>query len=89
MIVLLSAKVEQQEVPCRRKRAERSQTGHLQDDASYNEATLRQLQTVLSEKLTREGGTNLTELTNAVDGVYSFADDRRAGLIAESYRTAN
>jgi hypothetical protein len=30
----------------------------------------------------------LAELTNAVDGVYSFADDRRAGLIAktESYR---
>ena len=35
--------------------------------------------------------TNLTELTNAVDGVYSFADSRRAGLIAktESFRAAN
>jgi HK97 family phage portal protein len=58
---------------------------------SYNETTLQQLKNVLSDKLTQTGGTNLTELTNAVDGVYSFADDRRAGLIAktESFRAAN
>ena len=58
---------------------------------SYNETTLAQLQKVLGEKLTQAGGTNLTELTNAVDGVYSFADERRAGLIAktEAYRAAN
>jgi SPP1 gp7 family putative phage head morphogenesis protein len=58
---------------------------------SYTETTLDQLKTVLTEKLTQEGGTNLTELTNAVDGVYSFADERRAGLIAktESFRAAN
>jgi hypothetical protein len=33
----------------------------------------------------------VTELTEAVDGVYSFADDRRAGLIAEteSFRASN
>jgi hypothetical protein len=42
-------------------------------------------------KLTQEGGTNLTELTQAVDGVYSYADERRAALIAktESFRAAN
>jgi HK97 family phage portal protein len=58
---------------------------------SYNETTLEQLKKVLGEKLTQEGGTNLTELTNAVDGVYSFADERRAGLIAktEAFRAAN
>jgi HK97 family phage portal protein len=58
---------------------------------SYNETTLQQLKNVLSEKLSQPNGTNLTELTNAVDGVYSFADDRRAGLIAktESFRAAN
>jgi SPP1 gp7 family putative phage head morphogenesis protein len=58
---------------------------------SYNETTLQQLKDVLGEKLTQDGGTNLKELTDAVDGVYSFADERRAGLIAktESYRAAN
>jgi HK97 family phage portal protein len=58
---------------------------------SYNETTLSQLKEVLGEKLSQEGGTNLSELTNAVDGVYSFADDRRAGLIAktEAFRSAN
>jgi HK97 family phage portal protein len=58
---------------------------------SYNDTTLQQLKNVLSEKLAQPNGTNLTELTNAVDGVYSFADDRRAGLIAktESFRAAN
>jgi hypothetical protein len=58
---------------------------------SYNETTLDQLTSVLQEKLTQEGGTNLTELTDAVDGVYEFADDRRAALIAktESFRAAN
>ena len=58
---------------------------------SYNETTLSQLKTVLNEKLNQTGGTNLKELTDAVDGVYSFADERRAGLIAktESYRAAN
>jgi HK97 family phage portal protein len=58
---------------------------------SYNETTLSQLKAVLAEKLNQEGGTNLTELTQAVDGVYSFADTRRAGLIAktESFRAAN
>ena len=58
---------------------------------SYNETTLSQLKTVLNEKLTQPGGTNLAELTKAVDGVYSFADERRAGLIAktESFRAAN
>jgi Phage Mu protein F like protein len=58
---------------------------------SYNETTLNQLKDVLGEKLNQSGGTNLTELTNAVDGVYSFADERRAGLIAktESFRAAN
>lgn len=58
---------------------------------SYNETTLEQLKTVLTDKLNQEGGTNLTELKNAVDGVYSFADERRAGLIAktEAYRAAN
>ncbi|HEX3861285.1 MAG TPA: phage portal protein [Stellaceae bacterium] len=58
---------------------------------SYNETTLQQLKDKLGEKLTQEGGTNLTELTEAVDGVYSFADERRAGMIAqtESYRASN
>jgi HK97 family phage portal protein len=58
---------------------------------SYNETTLSQLKDVLSEKLTQSGGTNLDELTAAVDGVYSYADERRAGLIAktESFRAAN
>jgi hypothetical protein len=58
---------------------------------SYNETTLQQLKDVIGEKLNQDGGTNLAELTNAVDGVYSFADERRAGLIAktESYRAAN
>ncbi|AVT83673.1 phage portal protein [Rhodopseudomonas palustris] len=58
---------------------------------SYNETTLEQLKAVLTEKLDQEGGTNLRELTDAVEGVYDFADSRRAGLIAktESYRTAN
>ncbi len=47
--------------------------------------------TCCNEKLTQPGGTNLKELTEAVDGVYSFADERRAGMIAqtESYRAAN
>jgi len=58
---------------------------------SYNETTLQNLKDVLGEKLNQEGGTNFGELTDAVDGVYSFADERRAGLIAktESYRAAN
>jgi HK97 family phage portal protein len=58
---------------------------------SYNETTLDNLKTVLTEKLAQSGGTNLTELTEAVDGVYSFADTRRAGLIAktESFRASN
>jgi hypothetical protein len=58
---------------------------------SYNETTLAQLKSKLTEKLTQKGGTNLKELTGAVDGVYSFADERRAGLIAkaESFRAAN
>jgi HK97 family phage portal protein len=58
---------------------------------SYNETTLEQLKTVLGEKLTQEGGTNLPELTEAVDGVYSFADERRAGMIAktEAFRASN
>lgn len=58
---------------------------------SYNETTLDQLKNVLGEKLTQEGGTNLSQLTDAVEGVYSFADERRAGLIAktESFRAAN
>jgi HK97 family phage portal protein len=58
---------------------------------SYNETTLDQLKNVLQEKLAQPGGTNLAELTDAVDGVYSFADERRAGLIAktESFRAAN
>ena len=58
---------------------------------SYNETTLSQLKDALTEKLNQSGGTNLTELTNAVDDVYNFADTRRAGLIAktESFRAAN
>ncbi len=58
---------------------------------SYNETTLEQLKNVLSEKLNQPEGTSLAELTDAVDGVYSFADERRAGLIAktESFRAAN
>ena len=58
---------------------------------SYNETTLANLKTVLTEKLNQEGGTSLPELTEAVDGVYSFADERRAGLIAktEAFRAAN
>src|SRR3984885_10990347 len=58
---------------------------------SYNETTLDQLKSVLGEKLTQPGGTNLTELTEAVDGVYSYADEKRAALIAktESFRAAN
>jgi HK97 family phage portal protein len=58
---------------------------------SYNETTLEQLNDVLSETLTQPGGTSLPELTEAVNGVYSFADERRAGLIAktESFRAAN
>ena len=58
---------------------------------SYNETTLAQLKASLTEKLSQDGGTNLAELTQAVDDVYSFADSRRAGLIAktESYRSAN
>ena len=58
---------------------------------SYNETTIEQLKQVLGEKLTQAGGTNLTELTEAVDGVYSYADEKRAALIAktESFRAAN
>lgn len=58
---------------------------------AYNETTLANLKQALSDKLSQAGGTNLDELTNAVDGVYSFADERRAGLIAktESFRSAN
>jgi HK97 family phage portal protein len=58
---------------------------------SYTETTLSQLKETIGEKLNQPGGTNLSELTQAVDGVYSFADDRRAGLIAktESFRAAN
>lgn len=58
---------------------------------SYTETTLDQLKKVLGEKLAQDGGTNLAELTEAVEGVYSFADERRAGLIAktESFRAAN
>src|SRR5579883_1501501 len=58
---------------------------------SYNETTLQQLKDKLGEKLTQQGGTSLTELTQTVDGVYSYADERRAGLIAktESFRAAN
>lgn len=58
---------------------------------SYNETTLAQLEKVLGDKLTQSGGTNLPELTRAVDDVYDFADNRRAGLIAktESFRAAN
>jgi HK97 family phage portal protein len=58
---------------------------------SYNETTLAQLESVLGDKLTQPGGTNLRELTQAVDGVYSYADERRASLIAktESFRAAN
>jgi SPP1 gp7 family putative phage head morphogenesis protein len=58
---------------------------------SYNETTLSQLKTVLGEELNKPGGTSLGALTNAVEGVYSFADERRAGLIAktESFRAAN
>lgn len=58
---------------------------------SYNETTLAQLKEKLAEKLTQPGGTNLRELTETVEGVYSFADERRAGLIAktESFRAAN
>jgi len=58
---------------------------------SYNETTLAQLKNTLTEKLNQTGGTSLAELTNAVEGVYSFADERRAGLIAktESFRAAN
>jgi len=65
--------------------------GIAQMAKSYTETTLSQLKSVLSEKLNQSGGTNLTELTDAVDGVYSFADERRAGLIAktESFRAAN
>lgn len=58
---------------------------------SYNETTLDQLKKVLTEEMNAEGGTTLAKLTDAVDGVYSFADERRAGMIAktESYRAAN
>ena len=58
---------------------------------SYTETTLDMLKTAIGDKLTQEGGTNLGEITAAVDDVYAFADDRRAGLIAktEAYRTAN
>lgn len=58
---------------------------------SYTDTTLSQLKEAIGEKLTQEGGTNLAELTQAVDDTYAFADARRAGLIAktESYRTAN
>ena len=59
--------------------------------AATTKPRLQQLKNVLGEKLSQPSGTNLTELTNAVDGVYSFADERRAGLIAktESFRAAN
>jgi HK97 family phage portal protein len=58
---------------------------------SYNETTRDQLAKVLGDELTASGGTNLQKLTDAVEGVYSFADERRAGLIAqtEAYRTSN
>ena len=59
--------------------------------SATNDTTLEQLKAKLGEKLTQSGGTNLTELKETVDGVYSFADERRAGLIAktESFRAAN
>jgi HK97 family phage portal protein len=65
--------------------------GIAQMATSYNETTLAQLEKVLGDKLTQPGGTNLAELKEAVEGVYSFADARRAGLIAktESFRAAN
>lgn len=71
--------------------AEALERGIAKMATSYNETTLSQLKNVLTEKLNQTGGTNLTELTQAVDGVYSFADSRRAGLIAktESFRAAN
>lgn len=58
---------------------------------SYNQTTLDQLKTVLGEKMTQDGGTNLAELTDAVQGVYDFADEKRAYRVAatESSRTAN
>jgi HK97 family phage portal protein len=71
--------------------AEALERGISKMATSYNETTLSQLKDALTEKLNQEGGTNLTELTNAVDDVYNFADTRRAGLIAktESFRAAN
>jgi HK97 family phage portal protein len=58
---------------------------------SYNETTLQQLKDKLKEKLNQDGGTNLTELTQTVDDVFNFADEKRAGVIAktESFRAAN
>lgn len=58
---------------------------------NYNQTTVKQLTEVLEKKLTQPGGTTLPDLTAAVDGVYSFADSRRAGMIAktESFRASN
>lgn len=58
---------------------------------SYNETTLSDLKTALYAKMTQPGGTSLPELTEAVEDIYDFADERRAGLIArtESVRTSN
>ena len=58
---------------------------------NYNETTVDALKKVIGDKMTQEAGTSLPELTDAVNDVYDFADDRRAGLIAktESFRAGN
>jgi HK97 family phage portal protein len=58
---------------------------------SYNETTIKQLTDTLTETMNRAGGYSLDDLTAAVKGVYDFADERRAKLIAktESFRASN
>ena len=58
---------------------------------SYNETTLAELKTALGDEMLNPEGYSLATLTEAVDKVYEWADDRRAGLIAktEAFRAGN
>jgi hypothetical protein len=57
---------------------------HREHGAPLQRNHARPVHIRLSEELTQPGGTNLDELTEAVDGVYSFANECRAGLIVKT-----
>lgn len=66
-------------------------TGIMNMARSYTETTLSQLSKAIGDQLASTEGTSLAKITDAVDGVYEFADERRASMIAktEAYRAAN